>query len=357
MRRLGTTSAVIVTLGLLAAACSGDDGGGAGPSTSAGGTTQAGGGGDCESDDVLCVGLVTGVGKIDDKSFNQSAWEGVLAAQEDTGASVRYIETENATDAAGNVQQLLDDGFEVVVTVGAALGAATVEAARAHPDVDFIGVDQLQGESLPNLTGLAFDESKLGFLAGALAGLLTESGTVAAVLGSETVPAVAATREGFVNGVRYTNPEAEVISSFHPGAPEVGGSDPGWGAGAAREALGQGADIVFGTGGLTGTGALAEVAKEAGAALCIGADSDRWDTVPEAQPCLVTSTLKVITPGVARLIAASAAGSFPGGNVAGDVGLAPYHDLASKVPDGARAQMETIVAGVLDGSIPTRPAS
>ena len=155
-----------------------------------------------------------------------------------------------------------------------------------------------------NYTGLVFPEDQSGFLAGALAGLLTESNTIGAVLGTDQVPPVVAFKEGFEGGVAYTNPEAQVISTYHPGGLDVAFTDPEFGATTARQALDNGADIIFGAGGQTGNGALIEVAREGGEALCIGVDTDQWETVPEAHPCLVTSATKVIDGGVLELVTA-----------------------------------------------------
>ena len=100
--------------------------------------------GDCASEELFCVGLVTDVGEIDDKSFNQSAYEGVLRAEEELGAQVDYIETSDAKDYNANIALFAEAGYDVIVTVGFALGDATLEAAAAYPDINFIGVDQFQ---------------------------------------------------------------------------------------------------------------------------------------------------------------------------------------------------------------------
>ena len=102
---------------------------------------------DCKSADVFCVGVVTDVGKIDDKSFNQSAWEGVKQAEKDLGAKVQYIETTDAKDYDKNIATFADAGYDVIVTVGFALGEATAKAAAAYPNTKFIGVDQFQDTS------------------------------------------------------------------------------------------------------------------------------------------------------------------------------------------------------------------
>ena len=308
--------------------------------------------GDCSSDEVFCVGLVTDVGEVDDKSFNQSAWEGVQRAESELGAQVQFIETADAKDYAANIGLFADEGYDVIVTVGFALGQATIEAAATYPDIDFIGVDQFQAETVDNVAGIIFPEDQSGFLAGALAGMLSESGTIAAVLGTDLVPPVVAFKEGYENGALYINPDINLISTYHPGGLDVAFTDPEWGASTAKQAIDQGADVIFGAGGKTGNGALIEVAGNE-SLYCIGVDTDQWETVPEAHSCLVSSAMKLITPAVFDVIQASQDGSFPSGNFVGDVGLAPFHDFDSEISDEIKARLEEIKAGLLDGSIST----
>ena len=300
--------------------------------------------------DGMCVGLVTDVGQVDDKSFNQSAWEGVLRAADEMGADVDYIETQAAKDYATNIGLFADNGCDVIVTVGFALGEATAIAAAEYPDVDFIGVDQFQGAAVDGVAGLIFPEDQAGFLAGALAASMSQSGIIAEVLGTDLVPPVVAFGEGYVNGAKYVNPDIEVIKTYHPGGIDTAFTDPEWGATTARQALENGADVVFGAGGKTGNGALIEVAGEEGA-LCIGVDSDQWFTVPEAHPCLITSSMKMITDGVFDLISQSAAGSMPSGNYGGAVGLAPFHDFDSMVSDDIKSMLATLKADLESGAM------
>lgn len=316
---------------------------------------------DCASEDVLCVGLVTDVGEIDDKSFNQSAWEGVQQAADELGAQIDFIETQDAKDYANNIGLFANNNYDVIVTVGFAMGEATAEAATQYPDINFIGVDQFQAwefdgddsTNIDNLAGLIFHEDNSGFLAGALAAMLSESGTVGAVLGTDLVPPVVAFKEGYEGGARYINPDINLISTYHPGGLDVAFTDPEWGASTAKQALDQGADVIFGAGGKTGNGALIEVAGADGA-FCIGVDSDQWQTVPEAHSCLVSSAMKLITPGVFDLVSAANNGEFPAGNFFGDAGLAPFYDFdGTAVTDEMKATLEEIDAGLRDGSIET----
>jgi basic membrane protein A len=312
----------------------------------------------CDQYDLsaLRIGLVTDVGEVDDKSFNQSTWEGVLAA-ELCGALVNYIQTASAADYADNIAEFAENEYDIIVTVGFALGPATLEAAALYPEVLFIGVDQFQVEPLANVAGLVFHEDQSGYLAGVLAGRLTQTGTIAAVLGTDQVPPVVAFKEGYEAGARAVNPDIRIISTYHPGAIDQAFTDPEWGASTAKQALDQDADVVFGAGGKTGNGALIEVANAVGPQgpppFCIGVDTDQWFTVPEAHPCLVSSAMKLLDKGVAAIIMAHVDGTLEPGNFFGEAGLADFHDLADFVPDEVKAELEEVAAGLLDGSIST----
>ncbi|MBX3015589.1 MAG: BMP family ABC transporter substrate-binding protein [Caldilineaceae bacterium] len=308
----------------------------------------------------LKIGLVTDVGRVNDRSFNQSAWEGVLQACSAfglvEGEDCRFIETQDPADYAENIQQFIDGGFGVIVSVGFALGEATITAAKENPDTLFIGVDQFQAETLPNLTGLIFHEDQSGFLAGALAAQLSQTGKIASVLGTDLVPPVVAFGQGYELGAKYINPDIEVSTTYHPGGLDRAFIDPEWGASTARQALDQGADVIFGAGGSTGNGALQEVATAPGAGetlFCIGVDTDQWETVPAAQPCLVSSAMKLITPGVVELITLANEGAFPGGNFFGGAGLAPFHAFEDAIPQEVKDKLAEIDAALKDGSLET----
>lgn len=307
------------------------------------------------------IGLVTDVGRVNDRSFNQSAWDGVKQVGSALGLTegdgFKYIETQDSKDYADNIQQFVDAGFNVIVTVGFALGEATTKAAQENPDIYFIGVDQFQGEALPNLTGLVFHEDQSGFLAGALAAQLSKTGTIAAVLGTDLVPPVVAFGTGYELGAKYINPDITVLTTYHPGEISQAFVDPEWGAATAKQALDQKADVIFGAGGSTGNGALQEVAAAPGAGVdvfCIGVDTDQWETLPAAHPCLVSSAMKLITPSVVELIKTYAAdGTMTSGNYFGGAGLAPFHDFEDKIPQEVKDKLDEIAAGLADGSLTT----
>ncbi|MDE0199390.1 MAG: BMP family ABC transporter substrate-binding protein [Caldilineaceae bacterium] len=349
--RLLKTLVILTALALLLAAC---------PAPAAMPAADSGSG-DSAADMAadFKVGLVTDVGRVNDRSFNQSAWEGVVEAAEVLGLAeddIKYIETQDAKDYADNMQQFIDAGYNVIVSVGFALGDATTTAAKENPDVFFIGVDQFQGEAMPNVAGLIFNEDHSGYLAGVLAGSLSKTGTIAAVLGTDLVPPVVAFNEGYVAGAQSVNADINVISSYHPGEISQAFVDPEWGAATAKQALDQGADVIFGAGGITGNGALQEIATADGTGetvFCIGVDTDQWNTVPAAQPCLVSSAMKLITPGVVELVTLASQGEFPGGNYFGDADLAPFHDFDDMIPQELKDLLEATKAGLIDGSIDT----
>ncbi len=299
---------------------------------------------------------MTDVGEVDDRSFNQSAWEGVQAAAEALGGEASYIETQDSTDYAANIAEFADNGYNIIVTVGFALGEATIQAAAEYPDVHFIGVDQSQAEALPNVTGLVFNEDQAGYLAGVLAARLTQSGTVAGVYGTDLVPPVVLFARGFEAGALATNPDINVITTYHPGGLDVAFTDPEWGAQTAAQAIDQNADVIFGAGGKTGNGALTETANRTTAdkpLYCIGVDTDQWETLDEAHPCLISSAMKLIPVGLEEIINLIAAGEAPAGNYYGPVGLASFHDFADVVPAEVQEELATIAAQLTSGELVT----
>jgi basic membrane protein A len=301
----------------------------------------------------LKVGLVTDVGKVDDKSFNQSAWEGVERSKKELSADTKYIETTDAKDYAKNIEQFTNDKYNVLVSVGFALGDATIAAAKKYTSIKFIGVDQFQapGQELPNLAGLIFDEDKAGFLAGALAAQMSRSGTIGQVLGTDVVPPVVKFGKGFEAGAAYAKPGIRVLTWYHPGGLARGFTDPEEGKKQALQMISQNADVIFGAGGQTGNGALLGCAERN--VLAIGVDTDQYLTVPQAQKVLLSSAMKLITPGVFDLVKAAKDGQFKGGNFVGQVGLAPYHDQEKNVPEQVKGKMAEIDRGLKDGSIKT----
>ncbi|WP_433930367.1 BMP family lipoprotein [Sorangium cellulosum] len=316
---------------------------------------------DCATPEVFCVGLVTDMGKIDDKSFNQSAWEALQRAQKELGATTQYIETTDPKDYPKNIATFAEEKYDVVVTSGFGLTEATHAAAAQFTGVKFIGIDQFQGPGAekPNVVGLIFPEDHGGFLVGALAAMMTKSGKVGAVLATDAVPPVWRFGEGFRAGARHVKPDVELSVVYHN---DVGFdktfTDPEWGKTTAVSMIDKGVDIVFGGGGKTGNGALLGAATKN--AYAIGVDTDQYYTVPEAQKVLLSSAVKLISDGAFDLIKMAKEGKLPSGNFTGKSGYAPYHDLDGKVPAEVKAKMEELRKALLDGTLktgvpPTKP--
>ncbi|QQR99716.1 MAG: BMP family ABC transporter substrate-binding protein [Austwickia sp.] len=344
--------ALLPVLALGLAGC----GGSTGPAGSSGSTSGTAASGDCSSADVFCVGLVTDMGKVDDKSFNQSAWEGVEAAKKAiSGSQTKYVETTDTKDYAANMKKFTDAKYDAVVTVGFLMAEATAKAAKDNPNVKFIGVDQDHSKAaLNNLVGLVFPEDQAGYAAGYLAGKMTKANKLGQVLGMQ-IPPVEKFAKGFEAGAKKANPAVAVTTVYHP-AGDTAFTDPTWGAAEAQKQLDQGADLIFGAGGKTGNGALAQVAKASGAGekiFCIGVDTDQWNTVPEAQKCLVTSAMKLITEGTNDLLKQAKDGTIKGGNFTGKAGLAPFHGLEAKVPADVKTEVDKLVADLKAGTVTT----
>ena len=347
-------------LALALAGCGGSTGNTDTPAATGSGTAAAGAPTDdsnCADAAVFCIGLVTDTGKVDDKSFNQSAHEGAMAAAKEANGFYKYIETQDAKDYAANMAQFTNKKYDAVVTVGFLMTDATVAAATASPETRFIGVDQAYDPktvTVKNITGPIFPEDQAGYGAGYLAGLMTKTNKLGQVLGLE-IPPVQKFAKGFEAGAKAANPQVTVSTVYHPAADNAF-NDPVWGAGEAKKQLAQGADIIFGAGGNTGNGALQEVAKASGAGtdkFCIGVDTDQWDTVPAAQPCLITSAMKLISEGVTVIAVKAKDGDFTEIQTIGKAGLAPYHDFESVVPADVKAKVDEVVKQMEAGTLKT----
>src|SRR6185295_10379027 len=145
----------------------------------------------------------------------------------------------------------------------------------------------------------------------------------------------------------------KVLSACHPGGLAKGFSDPEWGKDTANQEMSQSADVIFAAGGNTGNGGLLAIVDKGGNVMGIGVDTDQYLSLPEAKSILVSSAMKLITPGVFNLVKAVQDNSYKGGNITGDVGLAPYHDLDSKVPADVKAKITQVTPDVVSGKTKT----
>ena len=309
---------------------------------------------------VETVCLVTDLGRVNDGTFNQSAHEGAVMAADEYDLEYTFIETQAETDYEANIQTCIDEGFEVIITVGFLIADATNAAAAANPDVYFLGVDQLVVDGPSNYVGIQFREDQSGFMTGVLAAFVAEwrgSDMIAGVYGID-IPPVKRFRNGYEQGARYINSDLTILGVYIDSfvAPDRGAS-------AARQFIGEGATVLFGGGGLTGTGAIRAGAQEG--VYVIGVDKDEWLTSfgageTDGSEFIISSAMKRVDQGVFDMVAMLAEGDlsdFPGGNVflmdaaMNGVGLAPPHE--SDIPQAVWDKVNAVNARLIAGEIET----
>jgi basic membrane protein A len=319
------------------------------------------------------IGVVTDVGQLEDKSFNQAAYEGGKAAAESLGATFDVIVTQNISDYKQNIQTFIDQGFDVIITVGFLIGTDTTLAAKANPNVKFIGVDQgicvdasgapdptftCAGDAaslLPNYQGIVFAEEQAGYLAGIVAASISETGTIGAV-GGTNVPAVVAYNAGYVAGAKSVNPDIKTLYQETNPDPAKGFNDPATGKAIAQQFIGQGADVLFQIAGLTGQGVL-EAACDANI-YGIGVDVDQVETLPNLAKCIVTSAEKKLKDTVQAVTESVAGGTFQAGTVSYNaastppaIGLSPFHDFESLITPEIQALLDAATAAMASGEL------
>jgi basic membrane protein A len=307
---------------------------------------------DCARQEVFCVGLVTGYGGVDDHGLNQSTWEGIQQAlSEGLIDKADAIETVDARDRAKNIQTFLEQDYDLVVTTGYSTGEDTRLAAQQWTERLFIGVDQPVGETLPNLATLVFPEDQGGFLAGALAALITNTGKVAAICEVQSLPSMWRYCEGFRVGARFIKADMHprVIYKSESATSELF-KDPAWGGEQALTFLKDGVDILFAAGGDTALGALEGAASNG--VYVIGAEEDVYYQLEGAEQVL-SSVIRNAKTGIYILLRQTKEGKFPAGEMRGEYSLAPYHNLERQVPVTVQEQLEQIRASLANDSIKT----
>src|SRR5438128_8704050 len=253
---------------------------------SAFGLVVAGCGGGLGGGGCLKIGMVTDIGQLEDKSFNEFSWKGVQDGASAVGGQAKNIVTKDIADYKQNIQSFVDQKYDVIVTVGFLIGTDTLAAAKANPTIQFFGVDQFVADPVPaNYQGLIFNEAQAGYLAGIVAAHITKTNKVGAVGGRSDVPPVVNYIKGYENAAKTTKPGVQVVINYVEdfNAPDKGEAS-------AKTMIGQGADVIFQVAGLTGAGVLRAAcnAKIWG----IGVDVDQYQSLPDAKACIVTSAEK-----------------------------------------------------------------
>jgi len=314
--------------------------------------------GEEESGDALAIGVVTDVGQLEDKSFNEASWCGAIAGATSVGGTAEVIVTEAPADYAQNIQTFVDREFDVIVTVGFAIGDATLEAALANPETWFIGVDQFIGaDPIPeNYMGLLYNEAQAGYLAGIVAANISETGVIGAVGGIDSVPPVVNYISGYANGAESVNPDIEVLIEYVSTDITVAFNDPATGKSIGEQMIGADADVLFQVAGLSGQGTL-EAACDA-EVFGIGVDVDQYISLPELGECIVTSAEKKLKESVQAAIERVADESAESGNIFHDaaadppgVGVSPFHDFEDVLDPSVQEAVDEAFDALADGSI------
>jgi basic membrane protein A len=311
------------------------------------------------ADRIFTVGQVTDVGGIDDKSFNQTAWAGAQRAMEELPVEAIFLESQQQTDYEKNLNELVSQGKDLIITVGFLLADATKAAAEANPDSKFAIIDS--ASSAANVKGLLFDVAQPSFLAGYLAAGMSETGTVC-TYGGINIPPVVEFMIGFQNGVNYYNTQnsaaVELLgwdNAANDGVFAGNFESTDDGRRLAEVFFDEGCDVIFPVAGPVGLGSAA-AAQERGL-MMIGVDSDQFVSAPEFSDVFLSSVLKNMDQSVFDTISALVDGTLTLGDdylgtlANGGVGLAPYHDFEDKVPAELTAQIEQVIQDIIDGKI------
>ncbi len=321
----------------------------------------------CERQEVHCVGLAIAPSAIELRQL-ASGLDQVL----DGGADiVEVLEAEDVTQLEYKIDDFAQEAFDVIVVSGDPSGVLVAQMAADFPGLEFVslGVTAAQrstelepttdSDGAPNLTIIEFPTRDAGFLAGSLAALTTNTAKVALVLGAGSDPAAVEFRAGFEAGAQFIDPGIELFSFFHPDGPASAYNDPMWASQRVREAIAQGVDVVGSFGGTTAGAALVEAARHDGAVRCIGSIVDQAGATPEAESCLITSSVIDIDGPLRSAVldlleasddrATSDGITSDGTNRVDPVAMADFN--LALVSGDIVSQMDEIIQGLGEGSI------
>lgn len=339
----------MLAAGMLAACGSEED-------TSNGGESAAGGEGTEEASD-FSVAMVTDVGGVDDKSFNQSAWEGIQQFGEENNlekgdGGYDYLQSASDADYNTNLNNLIRRDFDVVFGIGFLMEGAVAEIAAQQPDAQIAIIDAVV--DAPNVASVMFKEQEGAFLAGVAAALMTESNKIGFVGGME-IPVIERFEAGFLEGVKAVDESIEVDVQY------TGAFDKAeLGKTTANRMYGAGADIIFHAAGGTGNGVFTEAKerKEADSEAnvwVIGVDADQYEEGQTGDDNVtLTSVLKRVDTAVMNISEQAMNGEFPGGETVTyglsdeGVGLA---DSRGAIPEDIMSQIEEYKEKVISGEI------
>jgi basic membrane protein A len=318
--------------------------------------------------------MVTDTGGINDKSFNQSAWQGMQqAAAANPNVTVKYLQSTTQSDYVPNINTFLGEKCKIIVTVGFLMAAATESAAKANPTQDFAIVDCsyasgcLTGAKESNIDQLTFNTVQDGFLGGYLAAGMSKTGKVA-TFGGQDFGTVTIYMDGYWDGVQYYNKQhktnVQVLGwneQTQKGEFTGDFTNQTKGQTVTQTFISEGADVIFPVAGNVGLGAAKAVQQanaSGGKVSMLWVDTD--GCVSAAQYCkyFVSSVTKGIQSAVKTAVLGAAGGSFKGGTYIGTLAnggavLSPFHDFSGQVPAALQSELKTIQTGIESGSIQT----
>jgi basic membrane protein A and related proteins len=355
---------------MLAAAC-GSSSGGSTASPSASASSSSTSSAPAAAAFKSCV--VTDTGGINDKSFNQSAYDGATSAAAASGGKItaQFLPSSSPSDYATNITDFINQKCGIIITVGFLMGEATQKAAAANPSQKFAIVDFSYAPALKNVDALLFNTVEDGFEGGYLAAAMSKTHKVA-TFGGQKLPTVTIYMDGFYDGVQYYNQQkhanVQVLGwneKTQTGSFTGNFTDLTAGQRLTTTFISEGADIIFPVAGNVGLGAAkavqtADTAAGTQKVNMMWVDTDGCLKAPQFCKYFITSIDKGITVAVSTAVTAANGGTFKGGNYVGTlanggVGLAPFHDFASKVPASVVAALATIKADIISGKI--KPAT
>ena len=288
------------------------------------------------------VGLVTDVAGVEDQSFNQSAWEGLKRAEAELGIEVNYLSSATDADYVPNIETFVDEDYDLILCVGYMLAEATREGATTYPEQKFAIVDDTSNADLENVSCLMFKAEQASYLAGYVAGMMTEKDSVGIILGmaSDTMHLFG---YGYAAGVLDANPDAKILQA---NANTFG--DPALGTSLATNFITNGADVIFHAAAATGTGVITECDSKG--VMAIGVDSDQNYLAPNT---VITSAMKRVDNAVFDVCEKLVNGTIEGGITIYDitnkgVDIAPTTTLLT---DEVIVAVEEVKAKIISGEI------
>jgi basic membrane protein A len=304
---------------------------------------------DCFQEDIFCAALVTDTRGLNDYGLNQDAWVGLQQAKADGIVDqIAYIESVDTRDYEKNIAFFVDNGYDVIVTSSIGMQNATLHYADLKPASVFIGINQTDDESRSNFISVTFAEDQMGFIAGALATRLTDTGIVGAVCETSGIDAMWRYCEGFRAGVKYADDSVKAIVVYREN--ESSSKlfiDDEWGYDNAQNLIRDGADVIFAAGGGTGEGAL-RAANEA-QVKSIGAERDQGAALAGEGVSVVTSLFGRASVTVRELMRRVKAVNFADAQ-ASPIG---YVSFEARVRKQVVIEMEELLAGLANGAILT----